>query len=62
MRLSEMTQSHLQFSIGKIMRETNWRNHYMEPLLLELKRRKEKEDEEARVGMRIDAVDVASAG
>lgn len=38
-----METSHIQSCVGMIMHRTNWREQYMEPLLLELKRRLENE-------------------
>lgn len=41
--IADMETSHIQKCIGMIMHRANWRKPYMEPLLLELKRRLENE-------------------
>jgi len=46
MPISEMTDSHLQFSINKILHSNNFRKHMFDPLMLELKQRKERRDAE----------------
>lgn len=42
-RLGDMESRHIQYSVNMILNREGWRNHYMEPLLLVLKERKERE-------------------
>lgn len=42
MRIADMTLSHLNHCIAKVLRESPWRCEYTEPLLNELARRKER--------------------
>ena len=44
MPISQMTDSHLQFSINKILMSNDFRKHMFDPMMLELKRRKELRD------------------
>ena len=39
--ISKMETSHIQACMGMILSRSNWRNRFMEPLLKELKKRKE---------------------
>jgi len=41
MPISAMTDSHLQYSINKILMSNDFRKHMFDPMMLELKRRKE---------------------
>lgn len=59
--ISQMTDSHLQYSIAKILREDNWRKHWMDKLLNELKRRKDKEREDAGRDLRTGEEDGGGA-
>ena len=52
--LKNMETSHIQNCVGMIMHRSNWRQRYMEPLLLELKRRQgdesQRDDRAAEAG------------
>lgn len=44
MPISEMKDSHLQYSINKILTSNDFRKHMFDPMMLELKQRKELRD------------------